>query len=168
MEITLYSITYGITNAIIPDTPRGKTSLFYSDHQGKEKVLLNLEEIEGTWHLSSSSNAMLIDSSHGFTNGYAPLWPNGQYRVKLRRDGALFTLLVQDSAFEKQNFDIYNVTDAVTLGRNGRCDIQSDNPYISNLHARIAMRDKSLTVEDLGSTNGTFLNGASIRGRKSL
>lgn len=168
MEITLYSITYGITNAIIPDTPHGKTSLFYADHQGKEKILLNLEEIEGIWHLASSSNATLIDSSHGFANGYAPLWPNGQYRARLRRNGALFTLLVQDTAFEKRNFDIYNVSDAIVLGRNGGCDIQSDNPYISNSHARIAVHNKSLTVEDLNSTNGTFLNGMSIRGRKLL
>lgn len=168
MVITLYSITYGITNSIIPDIPCGKTSLFYCDHHGKEKLLLNLKEMEGIWHISSSCNAMLIDSSHGFINGYAPLWPNGQYRAKLKRNGVLITLLVEDTAFEKRKFDIYNVLDTIAIGRNETCDIQSDNPYVSNLHARIAVHDKSLMLEDLNSTNGTFLNGISIRGKKTL
>ncbi len=45
------------------------------------------------------------------------------------------------------------------MGRAGGCQVtlEGDN-YVSQLHARVFRRDGQFYVEDLGSTNGTFLN----------
>jgi hypothetical protein len=48
--------------------------------------------------------------------------------------------------------------DELTVGRAAGCQITLDDTYASQLHARIFMRDAQLYVEDLGSTNGTYLN----------
>lgn len=48
--------------------------------------------------------------------------------------------------------------DELTVGRAAGCQITLDDTYASQLHARIFMRDEQLYVEDLGSTNGTYLN----------
>lgn len=51
----------------------------------------------------------------------------------------------------------------VTVGRAGGCAVLlPDDTFVSQLHARLFRRDKDLFVEDLGSTNGTFLNGRKV------
>jgi pSer/pThr/pTyr-binding forkhead associated (FHA) protein len=47
----------------------------------------------------------------------------------------------------------------LTVGRAGGCAISlPDDTYVSNLHARVFTSNGRVLVEDLGSTNGTFLN----------
>jgi pSer/pThr/pTyr-binding forkhead associated (FHA) protein len=51
----------------------------------------------------------------------------------------------------------------VTVGRAGGCAVLLPaDSFVSQLHARLFRRDGSLYVEDLGSTNGTFLNGKKV------
>ena len=40
-----------------------------------------------------------------------------------------------------------------------------DEQYVSQVHSRIFTRDGSVFVEDLGSTNGTWVNGARAVGQ---
>ncbi len=49
--------------------------------------------------------------------------------------------------------------DSLVLGRDPRCDVVIDHPQVSRTHARITRRDQGWQIEDLDSTNGTFLNG---------
>jgi len=48
--------------------------------------------------------------------------------------------------------------DAFTVGRKPENDIQIDNPVVSGKHARIFRESHKVFLEDLGSTNGTFVN----------
>jgi pSer/pThr/pTyr-binding forkhead associated (FHA) protein len=51
-----------------------------------------------------------------------------------------------------------------TVGRAARADFVVDAPLVSRLHCRLSMDDDNcLGVEDLGSTNGTFVNGRKVR-----
>ena len=53
----------------------------------------------------------------------------------------------------------FPVTAELTIGRSDQCQVKVDgDTYISSVHARIFPRDGSVMVEDLGSTNGTYLN----------
>ncbi len=46
----------------------------------------------------------------------------------------------------------------VTIGRDVACDITVDDGYSSQVHARLFSEDGRHLLEDLGSTNGTYLN----------
>jgi pSer/pThr/pTyr-binding forkhead associated (FHA) protein len=53
----------------------------------------------------------------------------------------------------------FSLGDEVTVGRAGGCGVAlPDDTFVSQLHARVFRRDGDLYVEDLGSTNGTYLN----------
>ncbi|HEX4903369.1 MAG TPA: FHA domain-containing protein [Acidimicrobiales bacterium] len=59
---------------------------------------------------------------------------------------------------------VYPLGDELTVGRAAGCQITLDDTYASQLHARLFMRDEQLYVEDLGSTNGTYLNRRKVTG----
>ncbi|MDK9708771.1 MAG: FHA domain-containing protein [Desulforhopalus sp.] len=50
----------------------------------------------------------------------------------------------------------------ITIGRNMKNDIQIDNLAVSNFHARIERLQEKYFIEDLNSTNGTFINEEKI------
>ncbi len=51
----------------------------------------------------------------------------------------------------------------LTIGRAQNCTIMiPDDTYVSQLHARIYRTPEGAVVEDLGSTNGSYLNGARL------
>jgi len=57
----------------------------------------------------------------------------------------------------------------LTLGRSSQNDIQIDrDEYASSTHARIEPRRDGVWVEDIGSTNGTYLNGIRLTRPKRL
>jgi pSer/pThr/pTyr-binding forkhead associated (FHA) protein len=56
----------------------------------------------------------------------------------------------------------FSVTDAVVLGRSPEADINLDDPYASEFHLRLNNRDGKLVLTDLGSTNGTYVNGRRV------
>lgn len=56
----------------------------------------------------------------------------------------------------------------VVLGKNPDCDVVLASPKVSRKHAQIVIRDGTLFVHDLGSTNGTRLNGKLVEGEQPL
>jgi FHA domain-containing protein len=57
---------------------------------------------------------------------------------------------------------------STTIGRSPQTDIQIEDQFASSRHARIYERDGYLYVEDMGSTNGTYLNGRRLDARELL
>ncbi|SHM46369.1 FHA domain-containing protein [Caldanaerovirga acetigignens] len=59
-----------------------------------------------------------------------------------------------------REFPIRRVT---TIGRAKDSDIVIDDPYLSSKHAMIYRRGRRLIIQDLKSTNGTYINGRRIK-----
>ena len=58
----------------------------------------------------------------------------------------------------------YPLDEEVTLGRAAGCQVPLDDSYASQVHARVFHREGQWYVEDLGSTNGTYLNRRRVAG----
>lgn len=52
----------------------------------------------------------------------------------------------------------------VSIGRAAGCQVTIDDTYASQIHARVFNRDNQWQIEDLGSTNGTWLNRHKVSG----
>ncbi len=60
---------------------------------------------------------------------------------------------------EPNTAQVFPLSEEVTIGRAPGCSVAlADDTFVSQLHARVYVRDGQPFVEDLGSTNGTFLN----------
>jgi len=52
--------------------------------------------------------------------------------------------------------------EGAAIGRRSGQDIVIENPYVSSSHAAIAVQDGEYTLTDIGSTNGTVVNGETL------
>jgi hypothetical protein len=62
----------------------------------------------------------------------------------------------------------FELTEGATMGRADGSDIPIDDPFASSVHARIFPRGQFMYIEDMGSTNGTYLNGRRLRAAERL
>lgn len=62
----------------------------------------------------------------------------------------------------------FDISEGATLGRSENAEIPVDDPFASAAHARIYPRGDFMHVEDMGSTNGTYLNGRRLREAERL
>jgi ABC-type multidrug transport system ATPase subunit/pSer/pThr/pTyr-binding forkhead associated (FHA) protein len=53
--------------------------------------------------------------------------------------------------------------DRITIGRDAANDVVIDHPVVSKRHAEILKEDGKVILVDLGSTNGTFVNGIKVK-----
>lgn len=56
----------------------------------------------------------------------------------------------------------------VTVGRSESCDVVVEDDYLSGRHAQFSVDESEILVEDLGSTNGTYVNQELIAHRTQL
>lgn len=64
-----------------------------------------------------------------------------------------------------QRFDLIG---GLSIGRSKEADVRIDDRYASSIHARVFSREGRFYVEDMNSTNGTLLNGATLQGEAEL
>ena len=62
----------------------------------------------------------------------------------------------------------YDLSDGAVLGRGDQVDIRLEDSFASTSHARLVPQGDVVVLEDLGSTNGTYLNGEPLRGPQPL
>jgi hypothetical protein len=107
----------------------------------------------------SAHGALSADDATGMHVASAGLGGNG-------RSGEP-RLRVEDAAGLRAG-SAYSLADGAVLGRGDQADIQLHDTFASSQHARLAPHGDVIVLEDLGSTNGTYLNEEPLRGPQPL
>ena len=111
------------------------------------------------------------------TVGHPPGTPAGLYdRLKyvaevlqeLRTQGATLQGACLAQRRSDRSVDLDALADSTTVGRSDECVIPVEDSRLSRQHFRIAQECTDREIEDLGSTNGTRVNGESLAGVRSL
>ena len=84
------------------------------------------------------------------------------------RDGGGTPKLRVHTAAGLRSGAAYDLSDGAMLGRGDGADIRLEDAFASSRHARLVPEGDVIVLEDLGSTNGTYLNGEPLRGPQPL
>jgi pSer/pThr/pTyr-binding forkhead associated (FHA) protein len=77
-----------------------------------------------------------------------------------------FLVAVRGGGIEPgERFDLFG---GLSIGRSTDADVRIEDRFASGIHARLYSRGATYYVEDMNSTNGTFLNGAVLEGEAEL
>jgi pSer/pThr/pTyr-binding forkhead associated (FHA) protein len=71
------------------------------------------------------------------------------------------TMVIPGAAGRKKQAS-WELTDELVIGRSQECAISLQDEFASNLHAKVYQVEGRFYIEDLGSTNGTYVNGRRI------
>jgi hypothetical protein len=88
------------------------------------------------------------------------------YEKKTRRRRGILALEFIEP--EDRGGERVDVVGGLTIGRSSDCDLSLQDTYLSTRHARVDNDEGDLSIEDLGSTNGTYVNQELVRGRTHL
>ena len=77
-----------------------------------------------------------------------------------KQDGFGAELVIMDESDEARRVRLRPAGHVV--GRSSDADIAVEDPYASEFHARVGIQDEKVVVHDLGSTNGTYVNGRRV------
>jgi hypothetical protein len=86
-------------------------------------------------------------------------------KARRRRRGGLALEFIEPLGRSGERVDVES---GVTIGRSPDCDLSLQDTYLSTRHARFANDEGDLSIEDLGSTNGTYVNQELVKGRVRL
>jgi hypothetical protein len=110
-------------------------------------AVIEPRRLAGDLHLRRPRHSRAFNPTETFARGLdqlrALLWPDPEPEAILALDWS-------------------GETGTVSIGRHPRCDIVFDEPEISRRHAHLRFRDGRWILQDLDSTNGTFVNGARV------
>jgi pSer/pThr/pTyr-binding forkhead associated (FHA) protein len=95
------------------------------------------------------------------TTGFHQVGPGGRAAAT-----DAFLVAVRGGGIEPgERFDLFG---GLSIGRSPDADVRIEDRFASSVHARLYSRGATYYVEDMNSTNGTFLNGAVLEGEAEL
>lgn len=109
-------------------------------------------------YINNRNNALIPHTQHPLSEQDVLFL--GSYRFPLSRVSDFVR-----TQGESQAIQIPEDKERITIGRNKSNDIQLDEPQVSRNHAVLVKTDKGWVIEDIGSANGTFVNGVRITKR---
>ena len=97
----------------------------------------------------------------------APAEETGLHNAVAPRTGDEPRLIVERAPGHSPGME-YDLHDGAVLGRGDQAEIRLEDPFASSRHARIVKQGNAMILEDLGSTNGTYLNEEILGGPSPL
>lgn len=125
---------------------------------------IKIEEKDGQWYFYDigSTNGTYLDSLTNRVKS-GKLEPNqilylGNYKIPTNE---IIKFILPTKAKKSKKINL--TKDIITLGRNPKSDIYIFHPSVSFDHAKLIKNNNGYELEDLKSTNGTYVNGKQVK-----
>jgi FHA domain len=119
------------------------------------------------WVVRSSARDLARYSGSAAAEPVETPSPRRRSRPAERRDGGAPRLVVV-AAMGHEPGRTFDVGDGAMFGRADGADIHVEDQFASSSHARIYDHGGAMYLEDMGSTNGTYLNGRKVKSAEPL
>lgn len=129
-----------------------------------DRIRVTIEEDESVRRRTVAVNSMIADGRSNASrprSHIAPPQATAAFDVAPRFTEVALGLIGTDGQFYGREITVPGGTS--TIGRGPDCDIVLDAADVSRRHARVTLGSGTARLEDMNSTNGTFLNGDPIR-----
>lgn len=151
----------------LPDKISGKYWIKDFSQQGDDYNLLSIEAIKGQWIIKSNQDVSLLGDNNEILER-VHLEENSFLNVKINSSLDKAIIITHPLDENRQVFTKYLVVEgcALGIGRSSKNQIIHPNIYISGHHAKLTYNNNVWTVEDLDSTNGTYVNNERVTRRE--
>lgn len=150
----------------LPHKIKGQYWLSDVDKNGKPRELISVEAVKGDWVLKSNKYVSVLNSQNEPVMNTV-LNPQGFFNLKAIDDEDRIILFAESIDNSRQTFRKVFLRNSETFNI-GRTDDNSfcyENKFVSGKHARLSFDGKNWSILDLGSTNGTYVNGLRVDSR---
>jgi len=120
------------------------------------------------WVVRSSARDLARYSGSAAAEPVEAPSPKRRSRPAAERSGGGAPRLTVVAAMGHEPGTTFDVGDGAMFGRADGADINVEDPFASSSHARIYDRGGAMYLEDMGSTNGTYLNGRKVQSAEPL
>jgi DNA segregation ATPase FtsK/SpoIIIE, S-DNA-T family len=145
----------------LPEKVAGKYWL--TDNDNKKKELISIEASNAEWVLKSNRKYSIVDSSQQVLRNTV-IKKLSVYNLIETDTNEKVLIFVEPNDINRQMYTKVIVPDniSITVGRNQGNDFVIENQFISGEHFKLTFSNKQWLIEDLNSTNGTYVNGRKV------
>jgi len=163
MQIIL--IARGLMNThVLPEKIAGRHWITIVEKDGTSADLLCVEGIGGKWHLKSNRRAHVVNREKEMV-AEQPLEAGKYYTVTIVEGDERVLIYTRPETADRKHFAKYILPDSgkIIIGRSSDADIVFDCPFASGNHSELTVSAHGISIEDMKSSNGTFVNGRKIQ-----
>lgn len=157
MIVTTISKSH-INSISLPQKVKGQYWLYETTDAGEER-LVNIEGVNDEWIMKSTRRVKILDSNNNAIKS-TTISQQSTYAL-CKFNGEKVFAFVEPITEDRQIFTKYLVKDDIELviGRAAQNDVCYSNKVVSSMHAILSHRGGKWYIQDMNSTNGTFVNG---------
>jgi len=147
----------------LPEKCTGQYWVVGANGDGNVGHILGVEGLDGRWVLKSNKTASVLDSE-GKKLRDVVLEPNQFYSVQLTKSAEKSMLHTEPATEDRRRFSKYvlPIGSPILIGRAEASQIRFASGLVSTKHAEIVTAGDRLSVKDVGSANGTYVNGRRV------
>ncbi len=153
-------------NLTLPNKVKGQYWMTDIDENGYPRQLISVEAVQGEWVVKSNKFVSILDAENKpVTNTI--LKPSSFFNLKINGSDERVILFSEKITESRQTFRKYVLKgpDTLNIGRTNDNNICFENKFVSSKHARLSYDGRTWTIQDTGSTNGTYVNGYRVESK---
>lgn len=149
---------------VLPEKVAGQYWVTHVNDRGFEEPVIGVEGVDGHWMIRSNKQAWLQSGSRQRLRELQLEGPSfcGIFLAKTHQQAWLYVEPITEDRKRYRKF-AWPANGKLTIGRTESCEIQYANKHVSSRHAELIVTRSEVSIRDLDSANGTFVNGRRIR-----
>lgn len=150
----------------LPGKIKGQFWVTDLDENGDARQLISIEAASDQWIVKSNKRVSILDSAGNRQKSVA-LQSQSLINLQIGGSSERVILYADDADESRLSFRklVAKGPDSYLIGRTSGNHFCFDNKYVSSKHAKLTFTGKNWTIEDVGSTNGTYVNGERVHSK---